>query len=408
MSWIEKLETPYKITCGDGKSYTPLWSNVSKEIEYNISTFEFKGLAGTLVDRGMPKGTKYNIELYFQGENHLDTAQAFETSAADPNPWVIQHPFYGSLTVQPIGLVFDNSAFNVSKIVGQVIATITEKAPVVALSPEDKIQEDKVTCDDQLTQTYMDDVQPKVADVEEMKKNATTVYKEGQKTLTNTLDAEKYTNAFNNAYGYISNAVAQPLAAIRQLQALINLPAQFADSVKNRINCLLKQMEQLRSSLETILTKSSKKLFENNAGTLVGAVALAAITGVTDDYSNRRQVSDVITLVIGVYNNYLSDLDKLQTLNGGQPQSYIPDAPSIIQLGQLISYTVNSLFQIADNAKQERTLMLEEDSNVILVAQRLYGLLIDDSTLDTLIATNEFGLDDMLELKKGRQILYYV
>ena len=129
MSWLEKVETEMIITTGDGQPYAPDYMNAVKSVEYNVAEFNFPGIAGTFVDRRLPKGRKFNLELYFQGDDHLDVAEAFEASANDSRAWEIEHPFYGLVIVQPTSLQFDNSKQNLSKITGTVIETILEDAP---------------------------------------------------------------------------------------------------------------------------------------------------------------------------------------------------------------------------------------------------------------------------------------
>jgi hypothetical protein len=77
-------------------------------------------------------------------------------------------------------------------------------------------------------------------------------------------------------------------------------------------------------------------------------------------------------------------------------------------LTNLINFTLSNLFNIALGAKQERFVFLETDSNVILLAHRFYGLVPDDSTIDELIEQNEIGLTEILNIKAGRKIIYFI
>ena len=97
MSWLEKVENKLTITCGDGKEYTPNYLAAQKAVEYNIAEFDFPNIEGTYISRKAPRGRKFPLELYFQGEDHLDVADAFELSARDPRPWKLSHPYYDEL-----------------------------------------------------------------------------------------------------------------------------------------------------------------------------------------------------------------------------------------------------------------------------------------------------------------------
>ncbi len=407
MSWIEKIKANFIITTGDGKSFMPLWNNATKAFEYNVAEFEFPNLPGTLVRRTQVKGTRYNIEFYFQGENHLDQALAFETSARDPRAWRISHPLYGDITVQPLGFVQDNTKLNTSKFTGQVVETITEDSPRLGSSPVDKINEDKIVCDEIFAGSYANNVVPTATDINSMNANTANYYAKGAK-VAKVPDSETYFNLFNDAKSDILNATDAPLKAMQSIQAMINAPAQFATDINTRLNLLIDQFSSLRSTIVNIFSPNAKKLYENNAAALVSAMAVAAANPLEDDYGNRSKVISVVERIIGQYNLYISDLDDLQTPNGGLPDSFIPDASSLIALNNLMNYTISNLFNIALNAKQERTIYLEADSNLLILAHRFYGLDVEDKTLTELIMNNNIGLSEMLQIKKGRKLVYYV
>lgn len=406
MSWQEKINGPFQITTGDGKTYTPLWLATGKENEYNVAVYEFPEISGSLVKRKLPKGRRHTFEISFQGLDHLDVYAAFELSAADPGRWTVGHPYYGSIYVHPLTMSVDHTQANVSRVVITAIESINENAPVATLSPQDKIIADKGVTDGLLADTWVADVKPKSSDITEMSNNARTSYNIGAKGISDTLDSESYFNAFSDANAAITNAIADPLLAIRQFQAMLNAPYQFLGNVQSRLGILTSQLQNLGKSIQAIITRNSKKLYENNAGTVVGAILAATVTNVS--YSTRREAVEVIDIVLDAYNQYLTNLDAIQSDNGGAFDAYIADAASLISLSNLVSYTVSVLIEIATNARQERTFFLEEDTNLFPLAKRLYGLLPDDSTIDELMQVNQIGLNELLIIKKGRPITYYI
>lgn len=407
MSWLERVNNAMVITTGDGKKYQPLWMNATKSKEYNISEFEFVGVKGTKAHRGLPKGRKFNIEIYFTGEDHLDVVEAFEESADDSRDWKISHPKYGSITVAPVSLLFDDKADNVTKITGALIETIADAGPRIRVDPVDKILADKLNLDVTFEGAFVNDVPaPDAATVNSLAKNNLSFYTKGF-NFTKTADqAEAYFNTFSEASSAILNATEAPLAAIRAIQAVINAPPLFIDTVTNRINNILTELDVLRLTYEGLTGKSQKKVYENNGGVLVSGMCQASVTDYS--YANRDEVLETIDKITGAHDQYLEDLDGIQDETANAPESYIPDAGSQQDLSDLVSFTIGNLFDIAKNAKQQRSLYLEDDSNVVLLAHRFYGLLADDSTIDTFIATNKIGLDELIQVKKGRLITYYI
>jgi hypothetical protein len=409
MSWLDKIKSDLTITTGDGAKYTPAYLNASKAKEFNVAMFEYIDVPGTFVSKKQPKGRRYNIEIYFQGEHHLDTSDAFDTSSDDPKAWTIQHPLYGSLLVQPLGLVFDNAALNVTKISGQVVETITDTQPQTKIIAADKINEDTALCNDQLSAGYANNVKAGSKDIAKLNSDATKLYTEGKKGITDNIDAEKYFNAFNTATTFINTITTDPLMAMRKIQAMINAPALFANGVKNRLDTLIAQANLLRTSVNNSIAYSFKMAYEHNAGIIIASIMQATITNIlSTDYTSRSSVLDTIDNILGAYNNYLVDLDTMQSINGGAPLSYIPNPLALITMSRLVNFTISNLFVIANNSKQERTVILPEDTDLVQLAKKYYGLKQDDSTIDFLRETNHIGIDEILLLKKGRQIIYYV
>ena len=408
MSWIEKIKTDLIITTGDGKQYKPQWINATQGVEFNVSEFDFVNTPGSLIDRREPKARKFALELFFQGENNLDTAEDFRVSANDKRAWVVSHPFYGRITCHPTALTFDNTQYNITKVTGTVIETITNDKPKATTNPVDKIAEDKSTLDEVCAQTFADTVQPTASDVSTMTATTQQAYNQGALIARGT-DAQEYFNAFNAANAAILNATAEPLAAMRLMQAVLNKPYQFAESVQNRINLLQNQFDALRNSLPDIFSVNEKRIYQNNAGTMISAMAVAASTPLTTtDYGSTEEVLAIAQNLLTYYNQYLEDLDGMQSDNGGLEDSYIPDPAPLMGLNELISFTVSNLFDIALEAKQERAIYLEEDSNAILLTHRFYGLDAEDALLDYFISTNKIMLNELLIIRKGRKIVYYI
>lgn len=408
MSWIDNTTTKLIIKTGDGKEYRPLWLNASKDIEYNIAEFEFPNLQGTLVKRGQAKGTKFALEIYFQGEDHLAQGLAFEQSSNDPRAWVIAHPVYGEITVHPVSLNFDYTKYNVSKVTGTIIETIVDDSPKVTTVPVDIISMGKVSTDATAAAVFAAGPAPTVAVKTMLSTNTAAAYAKSATKAKSGIESEDYFNLFNKANAAIVQATEYPLNAIGAVQQVLTAPGSFAVDVKTRMQLLSDSFDEMAGSVATIVTRGEKMAFENNAGALISTMCLAASTPQAGNYSASTGVYAVLDLLLAAYNNYIVYLDQLQSVNGGQQDSYVPDNAAQTAIGELVRYTISNLFNIALNAKQERSIYLEEDSNVILLAHRFYGLTSDDSTIDDIISNNQIGLSEILGIQKGRKIIYYI
>ncbi len=406
MSWIEQINSDFVITTGDGKEFRPEWMNATRGREFNVAEFEFPEIPGTLVKRSQPKGRRFTLEIFFQGEDNLDRAKEFDVSAGDSRAWTILHPLYGTLIVQPLSLALDDTKHNVTKLTIPIVETIVEDSPQASVDPVDKIIDDKENLDVVFEESFATDVIPSTTDKNTLSTNLNTIFNAGKDLAGEA--SEEYFNAFNAAEAAILDATDEPLDAIRAINTVINAPALFKESVKNRIALLADQFDRLSTSISTITEPSKKKIYESNVGIIISTMALAVANPIEGDYANRPEVITRIDEILAVSNAYITNLDVLQTDNGGNPTSYIPDAESLTALNDLINFTISNLFDIALDTKQERSIFLEKDSNVILITHRLYGLDVDDTLIDQLIDNNNIGINELLQLKKGREILYYI
>ena len=397
MSWIEKINTELQIQTGDGETYSVLWTPTNAVTEYNVAEFEFAGVDGTLVNKQRVKGRKFPIEFYFQGENHLDQYKAFEESAKNPNYWVILHPYYDIIRVQPLGLEFDHSSYNITKVKGTLLETITDVNPNISFNFVDLIIYDKEVLDELVLSAGTGTI-----NVTSLSTQNAVIYSKASGTKKTNTQFTSYFNAFKEANAAVQKASQKPIDAMRKTQALINAPALFTTSVKERFALLSSQYETLKTSIV------SKKTFQIQGVTIISNICIAVINFLPTDYKTRQSVLSVYTDVLNIYNDFIKKCDELQTETGGKLDSYIPDSQSFNLLNKIVKNTISNLNQIALNAKQERIVTLQEDTNPILFTHKYIGLDNEDVNLVDLVTNNNIVLKELYNLKKGRKIIYYV
>lgn len=406
MSWIDKIKNELIITTGDKEKYYPSWLNASFVQEYNTSEFEFPGVEGTLVKRLKPLGRKYSIEIYFQGEDHLDTAELFRISANDSRPWVLEHPFYGRINVQPISLNFDNSGLNVTKITGSIIETILEDNPKTTVNPVDAIATLTVLVQQMFSDalTAPCDATDEATMQEQLKWNFDLAIP----TLKLPKQIKQFLDLLHKAAHAVTNLTSAASKAMRAVMNVLNAPAMFANTIKSRINLLKNQFNTLRATVQHLTHPGSKQIYMSSGGGILSTMCLASSLPLQGDYSNTTKALEVVSSLQSVYADYLSDMDLLQSDNGGNPNSFVPNSDALIGLNQLMNLTISNLFTIAFNTKSERTIICETDTNIILLTHRLYGMDPLDANMAELMENNNMGLTSIFGIKKGTRIVYYI
>ena len=431
MSWLDQIKTQLVITTGDGKSYQPQWINAKKRLGFNIAKFEFPNVPGSLVNRREPLGMEYELELYFQGNggvekgpnvdngyfDYLVATKLFETSAKDKRPWTLKHPFYGQLIVQPTALSVDNSTLNISKIICSVIETISQDYPIAVTRPTDLISMDAVGASQRLaSSTANSEVITKVPPANISAKSINTLkgqFTKFQLSVSNavnhlTADFTGYMNTFSQAFNSIDNLIGSASQVLNLLQAVVNKPAMFQQDIKSRISLLQGQFNTLGLTITGSMSNLDKLLYTTLAGGSISGMALACANLQEGDLVYASDTLDTIAQLLSYYNQYLANLDSMQTMNGGNVTSFIPDFDSLIALEELMNFTIANLFAIALNGKQQRSIILEVDSNWINLTHRLYGLDNADANLLSLMQQNNAGLSTALQVPKNTKVIYYI
>lgn len=407
MSWKLNAAEKMIVTTGDGKEYRPLYINTVKSFDFNTASFNFPGVEGTLVTRGERQGSTMTLQIIFQGADHLDTAEQFEQSSKNKRPWTINHPMHGVLTMQPTKITFDNTKYNTSQITVQLLETITRDAPIVGVDPINQVQINAANLDETTSEAFDTAADLETADTVLMGDALDDAYNEGAAIIEDNDDLQDYFNKYQVASAAILNATSEPLAAIQAARSVMTAPALFKQTVKARLNMLQDQLEDLLARVYN--TVNEKLIFENYGGGVISTMVLATTYPLNSlDFKNATDILDVIGQINAQYDAYLGGLENLQTTTGDDTNSYLPDQAALSGLQLQVSYCVANLLDIALSAQQEREVILEADSNVIALAHRFYGLEPDDGTIDEFIKTNSIGLSEMLQVKKGRVLKYYL
>lgn len=404
MSWQDNIDSiVFTITTGDGKLYTPKWKNAARSIEYNASQFEFVNVEGTLVLRQEPKGAKHDLEFYFDGTNAISEGNNFEISARNNKPWTVKHPFYGNFECQPLSLNQDNTQLNCSKFTVQVIETISTVYPVSLTIIEDVISASVAAVNAAQEPVYENSGTQNLTALKTKVNLLDSIY---SKIIGTDSELLAFKKIVNNAVVEIESATSTPLSIIRATIAVINYPATIVQTVESRINTFEESINMLVDNLDG--TRENKFEFEVLSGAMIAAILLSASTNITTDYETRSMVLAIQARISTLYVGFITNLDALQTDRADSDDSYIPDFNSMNELNQAVNFSVNNLFNIAFEAKQEREYIVDYDTNLILLTHRFYGLDPQDANIDKFIRTNNIGLREMLCIEKGRKIIYYV
>jgi hypothetical protein len=405
MSWQDKLQNiQFSIKTGDGKEWFPLFKTGEKSKEFNTSIYDFIDVPKSLVERKQPKSSKYPLTFWFDGENHVETAEEFENSANDKRYWIITHPYYGTIKGQPISITRNDVNLNITEISIDFWESIVFDFPKSNLSVQDNTLTKKDAVLDNCAVSYSG---RKVQATEDIQKNkdATLLIAKSFEKIQGDDTFSEYQNALSKALKANDKLLSDSFDAILKTQVLIDSPSDYERTVKEKISAY----KSVFTSLNTILNTVADKLFYESMGaSTMACYCNAAVNyefGV--DYVTALEVESVASDLIQIYDSYLQLLDSVSTSNYVVEVGYQPNPIVQTQLNDLILYTLSNLYNVAFESQQERIVYVEKDTNIVLLTHRYLGLASDEN-IETFRKINDIKLKELFKIKKDRKIKYYV
>lgn len=408
MSWQERLENiKFTITTGDGKKFTPLWKNGTKSKDYNVSSYNFIDVPGGYTDRKKPQAGKFPLVFWFQGDDNIEQAQAFEDSADDPRPWEVKHPLYGNIKGQPLSIKRDDSAYNTTQVSVDFWESISKEYPNPQSSIEDVVRSKVNSVSTVSAQAYSSRLIAGSEDQQIMQQNIVQVSSTFDK-LYDDDNFSEYQQTVDTALNAASNLTSNSNSAIFAAHNLLLQPSLFSKPVKDRVSSFVNSFKKIKETLEEYNTVATKLFFETQAGVCIASLCQSASTPLHTDYVTRLQIEEITNIIVESYVEYLDILDNSQVPIENVQNAYHPAAESQFDLYDLVVETTGNLFALAFEAKQQRVIETETETNLILLTHRFLGLDANDENIEEFRQLNNIKNDELLRIKKAREIKYFV
>ncbi len=399
MDWIEKINIPFKITTGDGEVFYPLWRGAEKEREFNTSQFEFINVYGTLVDRKKPQGAKINLIFSFDGADHIDMSDRFETACEDSRQWEVEHPIYGIIKGQPLSIKRDDSSLNITQISVSFMESISPDYPFENFS----IKNNSMDRHEKTKYAFskVAEIDYEVADISKQKESTLEMASD----LENIQDDSTYAdfqNALNSGLKAIDNLLEEPLNAIQTVQNFLDLPSTYERAIQGRVAAYESIYWRLKESIETY---TDKKYYESMAGTVLSLISVVLVTPIRGDYILVSDIANMLDRLGLLYSDYRNTLNEISIEINDVNNAFSPDAEAQGLLDSQIIYTIANVYSYTFGAKREYIVVLKNNSNPILLTHKYLGLASSEN-IDTFVKMNNIKFNELFMLKKGREIKY--
>ena len=414
MAWQDRIkEAAY--TSPKGTRQIFIYEDVSEEFTKRTAAFDFANANGTFVQDLGHSGRRFPLRVIFSGDDYDETAELFMKLLEEPGAGRLEHPIYGLKLVVPFGRIKRRDDLKTAG--NQAIIEVVFFETLGTVFPTS--QSDPASEVIQALQEY------KTAESEAFAEYTS-------------LDSAVETTTFRNEYQTLLDVAANALDEIADTQD--DVRTQFnaiRDSINNSIDILVGDPLSLASQTVELLAAPGRALtsitarltaYQNLLGLVTNSGVAVLFPGADSRVSNAFHTKDMYALsyvtaaVESVLNNQFET--KVEAIEAAEVLLDMMDSATVwrednfesldeIDTGEAYQQMQNSvalaagfLVEISFSLKQERIIVLDRARTIVDLEGELYQTV--DDNLDFLIMSNNLTGDEIIELPRGREIVYYV
>ena len=411
MSWQDRL-VDASYTSPSGVETAFLYEDVSVSFDKKTSAYDFPDADGTYVQDNGKTSRQIPMRAILSGADYDQVADAFLESLGERGIGRLSHPNYGTIDVVPFGTVTrrDDLTSAAGQAVFEIVFFETNGLiyPIAQIDPASAVA------------GAIGDFNIAVPDVFERILSIQTaiervafenVYFKQAKLIVDTLGGlsqqapsnitDRFELVKQAIFGSIEELVSKPKTLAAQFLSLIQIPAKGGsggaiDSYQSALD------DTIGGELPTEYTNTrDKNEFFGAELTAIGCVSGAVVAVINQQFETKPQALTAADQLLTMFDSVATWRDDnyalLTDVDTGEGYQALLDAVAI---------AAGFLVEISFSLKQERRIVIDRDRTIIDLAAELYGEI--DTKLDFLIQTNRLSGDEILELKRGREIVYYV
>jgi prophage DNA circulation protein len=452
-----------------GTRITFEFEDVSRVFTKRTAIFDFAGVDESYVQQNGHGSRRYPLRCFFWGSEHDRIAAAFEAALLEHGVGRLEHPFYGPLDVVPIGDVTRRDDLvtggNQSVIEVTFSTTLAKLYPGSQAHPQSEVLSAISGFDVAAAQVFKDTTAlTKVGDKASLKGSIRRLLSDVNNSLTGVADAvASVRREFHDIQDILSQGidtfVGAPLLLAQQVSDLIKAPARVFTALRDRLSSYDVLIDRIFDSpagrpgdvlvgslgqpLNAVPAANAFRLADHAAmvaitGSIVAAVAepisdpvfvtpsggkapirvtnpAAFLPGVGAKIATRTQALSAASALVERFERVVAWRDAgFASINSLPlaPDGSDPVAAARLDTGeayqalqQAVALATGYLIQISFTAAPERRFTLKRERTIIDLCAELYGSV--DDKLDFLIVTNDLSGDEIKEIPRGREIVFY-
>lgn len=414
MAWQDRLkEAAY--TSPNGTRTVFQYENVGKSVTKKTSGFEFPDADGTFVQDLGHSGRRYPLRLFFSGDDYDLEADAFEETLIERGVGKLEHPLYGTVDVVPFGAITRRDDLKTAA--NQAIIQVTFWETIGLIYPSS--QQDPGTAvlnavsdyNNAAAEAFEEDTDLDSA-VERVtfRNDYLAIFDQTRSTLQPIADAQDDVRQQFDAIADSINTgidvlISDPLTLGFQTTLMVQSPARALQDITARLDAYRALADSIITGDDAVAEQGNDS---RNANAFHGAdlFAMTYVTGsavsvVNNEFLTKSEALVAAEVVLAQFEDVAAwredNFVSLEEVDTGEAYQKLQEA---------VALTAGFLVEISFSLKQERRVVLDRARTIIDLAAELYGTI--DADLDFLINSNNLSGSEILELPRGREIVYFV
>jgi hypothetical protein len=440
--WLDRLQpgsyTPPNLPPGIGK-LTYDFEDLRIVGNNKGTAFEFADAEGTYVKPRGASSRRYPMRIYFSGPNYDQVANAFAKGLDQKGVGRLEHPIDGPLDVVPLGRWSrsDRLVSNANMAIFEVTFFVTIDAvwPTAQIDPQaavlSAIADFNVAAAVQLADQLDLDSALEVAS---FKDKYDALVKRASNVLRVITDKQndvkrKFDGIVDSINNGIDVLIRDPLTLAAQTKVMLGEPARALADIRARLEAYKNLASDIFGSDDAVATpvfdgpgspgspgfgpgndSQSPNTFHLYDLFVTGAVVGQILSAINNEFTTAPDAILAAEEILSLNDDMVAWQDENWEAIGDSTfstQSNLDTGEGYQQLQQAVALVAGFLIEISFTLKQERSIVLDRARAPIELCAELYGDLSDE-TYDAFLVSNDFTGDEMNELPRGKEVIYYV
>jgi len=414
MPWNDRIrEAAY--TSPSGTRLTFGYENVRKTVDKKTTGFEFPDADGTFVQDLGHSGRRYPLRVFFWGDDYDQEAEAFESALLERGTGKLEHPIYGTKDVVPFGTITRRDDLKTAANQAVVEVTFWETIgliyPAAQTDPASSVlaavDAYNAAVSDSFSEALGLDTAIERVTLKNSYQSLLDTASDGLQAIADVQDdvRRQFDAIVDSVNQGIDILIAQPLTLAFQTTQLIQAPARALAGIEARLDAYGNLASSIISGDDNVATPGNDSRNSNQFRTN-DLYASTYVTGSVVSVVNNQFVTK--TEALQAAETILTQLDDVVAWRDDNYESLeqIDTGEAYQKLQEAVALTAGFLVEISFSLKQERSVVLDRNRTIVDLAAELYGSV--DDQLDFLINSNDLSGSEILELPRGREIVYYV